>query len=104
MVLETVLERVLLSLFDIVHKGAKNKRRQRELTIPGPLVERDSAELARGELSSVEQHEWQAAVDAVRESIEASLPLREDEALRVMLTPESLRAYVLSCGVPNAVR
>ncbi|MFS8102877.1 NACHT domain-containing protein [Lentzea alba] len=96
MLLETVLERVLLGLFDVVHKGAKNKKRQRELTRPGPLVERISTELARGELSAVEQHEWQAAVDAVRESIEASLPLRQDEALRVMLTPESLRAYVLS--------
>ncbi|MGW6936445.1 NACHT domain-containing protein [Lentzea sp. NPDC054927] len=96
MVLETVLERVLLGLFDVMHKGARNKKRQRELTRPGPLVERVSAELARGELSTVEQHEWQAAVDAVRESIEAALPLREDEALRVMLTPESLRTYVLS--------
>jgi hypothetical protein len=96
MVLETVLERVLVGLFDVVHKGAKDKKRQRELTRPGPLVERVSAELARGELSAVEQHEWQAAVDAVRESIEASLPLRDDEALRVMLTPESLRAHVLS--------
>lgn len=96
MVLETVLERVLLGLFDVVHKGARDKKRKRELTRPGPLVERVSAELARGELSTVEQHEWQAAVDAVRESIEASLPLRPDEALRVMLTPEALRAHVLS--------
>src|SRR5688572_8869121 len=96
MVLETVLERVLLGLFEVVHKGARNRKRQRELTRPGPLVERVCTELARGELSAVEQHEWQAAVDAVRESIEASLPLREDEALRVMLTPESLRTYVLS--------
>jgi len=96
MVLETVLERVLLGLFEVVHKGARNRKRQRELTRPGPLVERVGTELARGELSAVEQHEWQAAVDAVRESIEASLPLREDEALRVMLTPESLRTYVLS--------
>ncbi|HUQ55460.1 NACHT domain-containing protein [Lentzea sp.] len=96
MVLETVLERVLLGLFDVVHKGARDKRRRRELTRPGPLVERVSSELARGELSTVEQHEWQAAVDAVRESVEASLPLRDDEALRVMLTPESLRAHVVS--------
>ncbi|MCP2199323.1 NACHT domain-containing protein [Lentzea flava] len=96
MVLETVLERVLLGLFDIVHKGARDKKRQRELTRPGPLIERVSAELARGELSAIERHEWQAAVDAVLESIEASLPLREDEALQVMLTPASLRKYVLS--------
>ncbi|USX51766.1 NACHT domain-containing NTPase [Lentzea sp. HUAS12] len=96
MVLETVLERVLLGLFEVVHKGAKDKKRQRELTRPGPLVERVSAELARGELSTVEEHEWQAAVDAVRESIEASLPLRPDEALKVMLTPESLRAHVMA--------
>ncbi|MEV6242144.1 NACHT domain-containing protein [Lentzea sp. NPDC051838] len=96
MVLETVLERVLVGLFDVVHKGSRDKKRQRELTRPGPLVERVSSELAKGELSSVEQHEWQAAVDAVRESIEASLPLRDDEALRVMLTPESLRNYVHS--------
>ncbi|GGN15121.1 hypothetical protein GCM10011609_64600 [Lentzea pudingi] len=99
MVLETVLERVLLGLFDVVHKGARDKKRQRELTRPGPLVERVSAELARGELSTVEEHEWQAAVDAVRESIEAALPLRPDEALRIMLTPESLRAHVLSRSV-----
>ncbi len=96
MVLETVLERFLLGLFDVAHKGAKNKKRQRELTRPGPLVERISTELARGELSAVAEHEWEAAVAAVRESVEAALPLREDEALQVMLTPETLRAHVLA--------
>ncbi|MGZ3143228.1 NACHT domain-containing protein [Lentzea chajnantorensis] len=99
MVLETVLERFLLGLFDAAHKGARDKKRQRELTRPGPLVERIGTELARGELGGVAENEWRAAVAAVRESVEAALPLREDEALHVVLTPEALRAHVLARSV-----
>jgi len=50
----------------------------------------------RHELAGVPEHEWHAAVAAVRDSVAAVTPLGLDEALDLELRPERLETYIRS--------
>jgi hypothetical protein len=99
--LSQVLGAMLQSVFEIGFGATKdwaNRRRlARHLVSADALLQRVAPALTRtraAHLADLPDHEWTAAVYAVRDSLELVVPVRLPEAYRLLRDPAALRSHV----------
>jgi NACHT domain len=98
----SVLGAVLDDIASGVIDTARRSRLRRLANSVAERVDRRIADLRRGELAGMAEHEWRAAVEAVGDSMRAATPIDLDLALEVGLQPEELEERVRAASAKVA--
>jgi hypothetical protein len=96
-VLGALLQSVFEASFGATRAWAQHRRLARHLVSPATLLSRIEptvAALRDGELAGLSDHEWAAAVHAVRDSLALVTPIQPDQGYRLLREPNALRAQV----------
>jgi hypothetical protein len=98
-VLGALLQSVFETAFGVTRDWTRHRRLASRLIAPDALlrqVEPAVAALRTGELAGLSDHEWQAAVHAVRDSFALVTPLEPPQDYRLIRDADALRGHVMA--------